>query len=113
MSNVTETGGLVPDLAKIEGDEIVIRVPLAAIPYAASLALSEAHINTDDNGDTRVAITDPAVFAADMVRALNREKHEDGSTAIHLLLDEAVLEAFENGSEGASDDGADLQKAEG
>lgn len=101
MSTV-EVVGLPPPLAKIEGDEIVIRVPLAAIPHAAQLALSEHGYSTDDNAWTRIEITDPRAFAADMCRAMNDES-EDGSTRVHLLLDAAVCIAYEQGSEGAEE----------
>lgn len=110
MSNQADAVGLPPPLAKIEGDEIVIRVPLAAIPHAAQLALSEHGYSTDDNAWTRIQITDPRTFAADMCRAMNDES-EDGSTRVHLLLDAAVCVAYEQGSEGAAADG--LQKDKG
>lgn len=100
MSNVTETGGLVSNLAKIEDDEIVIRVPFAAIPYAASLALSEHGYSVDERtAETRITVTDARQFAEDMVRAMNTES-EDGTTRVHILLDAAVCIAYENGSEG-------------
>lgn len=114
MSNLTETGGLDSELAKIEGDEIVIRIPLAAIPYAASLALSEHGYAIDEaTAETRVVITDTRKFAEDMLRALNEES-EDGSTRVHLTLDAAVCIAYEQGSEGAEERAATVTtKAEG
>lgn len=100
MSNMTDTGGLCSDLAKIEGEEIVIRIPLAAIPYAASIAFDEAGYDVDeDTGATRMRVTDARTFAQGMLWALNHEG-EDGSTPVHYLLDRAVIEAAEQGTEG-------------
>lgn len=44
-------------------------------------------------------ITDPAVFAEDLAETLRREA-ENGTTAVHLMLDKAIVEAIENGAEG-------------
>lgn len=43
-------------------------------------------------------VTDFEGFAADVAREL-RDEQEDGTTPVHLLLDEAAAKAVENGSE--------------
>ena len=96
---MTDAVGLGSELAKLEGDEIVIRVPLAAIPFAAEVAMGEVNYDCDEFGVPRMVVTDPRTFAYGMLRELNREA-EDGSTAIHLLLDKAVIGAAEQGAEG-------------
>jgi hypothetical protein len=106
--------GLGSDLAKIEGDEIVIRVPIAAIPHAAKIAFDEANYDIDDDtNETRMVVTDAAAFALGMIDALNQES-EDGSTPIHYLLDRAVVYAAEQGTEGIeSTDTASADDAKG
>jgi hypothetical protein len=47
-----------------------------------------------------IRITDMGVFAKDVVRAINDEA-EDGSTLLTSMLDEAIKQAVEDGSEGA------------
>lgn len=99
----TDAIGLGSDLAKLEGDEIVIRVPLAAIPHAAKIAFEEANYSVDEStGETSMVVTNARTFALDMIRELNAES-EDGSTPIHYLLDRAVIDASEGGSEGVDD----------
>lgn len=81
-------------LVKIEGDEIVIRVPIDATPFAAGYAMLRAW-------GQEYPVTDARVFAAELVRELRKEE-EDGTTLVHTMLDKAVLNAVENGAEGVS-----------
>lgn len=78
-------------LANIEGTEIVIRVPISAIRFAASTALE----------DCNVIVTDERKAATAIVRYLNDED-EEGSTPVHFALDKALSEAVEQGEEGFS-----------
>lgn len=78
-------------LANIEGDEIVIRVPISTIPYAASAGLE----------DCDVEVTDLTAAAKSIVRYLNDED-EEGSTPVHFALDTALRNAVEQGEEGFS-----------
>jgi hypothetical protein len=84
------------DMAKIEGTEIVIRIPLAALPNAASVAWDDAY------GEHDIAVVDLEAFAKDFVLELVREE-EDGTTLVHLMLDKAAVKAAENGAFGLSD----------
>lgn len=81
-------------LARIEGDDVVIRVPIAA--------LAEEHVIPSDLLDSefrpKVRVTDAAAFAADFVHALNAEA-ENGDTMVHRLLDQAFTLAVGEGSE--------------
>ncbi|MFN3464449.1 MAG: hypothetical protein ACK4X1_10260 [Terricaulis sp.] len=91
-------------LASIEYGEIIIRVPISALPHAAKIAFEDANYDCNEiSGETRMRVNDPALFAAGIVRALNEES-EDGSTPVHLLLDRAVLVAAEQGSEGLAEE---------
>lgn len=86
-------------IAKIEGDEIVIRLPIDAIPFAASVAFVERNYDLDDDGEPKMKVSDAAAFAPYLVTALSQES-EDGTTRIHRLLDRAIVDACEQGAEG-------------
>lgn len=91
------------DFASIEGDQIVIRVPLDALPNASQVAWDD-HYGLEEHD---LHIVDVAVFADEFVRELNSEE-EDGTTLVHLMLDKAAVNAAENGAAGLNDpdDGA-------
>lgn len=83
------------EMACIEGDDIVIRVPIAALADAAKVAFDEQY--GFEEHDCRVS--DPKQAAEAVVRALNDED-EEGTTPVHTLLDKAVISALEEGEEG-------------
>lgn len=85
-----------PAEAVIEGANIVIRVPISAIPIAFA---AHPQAPENDQGDPLYAVTDAATFAKGIVRYLNEES-EDGTTRIHIMLDSAMMEALEQGEEG-------------
>jgi hypothetical protein len=53
-------------------------------------------------GSLACKITNPAKFAIDVLVELTAEQ-EDGTTEVHLLLDQAAQQAIENGSDWAQD----------
>jgi hypothetical protein len=79
--------------AVIEDGAIVIRVSLDALPMVLEGAWTMGKF------DTRYKITDAGEFARELMRALNSED-EQGTTAIHKLFDQAILEAIERGAFG-------------
>lgn len=81
---------------KIEGDAIVIRLPIDVVPVCVDTAWARGF--GDPTGKHEWAITNPEGFAADVVRELNREE-EDGTTPVHKLFDEVLAEAIEQGSQ--------------
>jgi len=81
------------DIAKVEGDEIVMRIKISDLNGAAWQGLSDVDPEIDDRESF-----DYTTLAEDMVSELNNES-EDGSTPVHKLLDEAVTAAADNGSE--------------
>jgi hypothetical protein len=89
--------------AIIEGGDIVIRVAIEALPNAVKYGSDLMAI------DPPLKITNAKVFAKELVSALN-EEDEDGSTPIHKLFDQGVMDAAEAGAEGceSADDDADL-----
>lgn len=80
------------ELVGIVGDEIVIRVPVSAIPIAAGLAWERRSTR-----DLRVTCL-PA-FAQEIIQQLKSEK-ENGDTLVTDMLDAACIRAVEYGAEG-------------
>jgi hypothetical protein len=74
-------------LAKIEEQEIVIRVPVNCL-----------QLNIDYN-NLNVCISDLETFAKEFVSAINSES-EDGTTLVHKMLDKALVNTVEQGAEG-------------
>ena len=85
-------------LANREGDDIVIRVPVAALPDAALVAFDEAWGFEQHT----VKVVDADAFAKELIHQLNKEA-ENGDTAIHTMLDKACVWAAEDGAEGLSE----------
>lgn len=84
--------------AKIEGDEIIIRIPKSALPNCAEYAWDteygfERHALYVENLDE---------FTKEFVNALNYE-NEIGETLITVALDKAIINATENGAFGIND----------
>lgn len=79
--------------AEIKDGDVVIRVPLAALPQVLEGAWATCAL------DTRYKLTDVDAFAKELVSALNDED-EEGSTAIHKMFDAAIEEAINQGAQG-------------
>lgn len=86
------------ELAQIEGGEIVIRIKIDAIPFAASVAFDEQYGFEQHN----IAVVDAPLFAKDLLGELQNEK-EDGTTLVDEMLDTACVRAAENGAFGLSE----------
>ena len=78
--------------AKIEKNEIVIRVDISSLKII---------VDAGPHGDL-MKVTNAKKFAKELVRELNDEE-EDGTTAIHRMFDDAILMAYEHGAEGVKD----------
>lgn len=81
--------------AKLENDEIVIRLPLAQIPLIATRGWS-------CNAVPAMRVTDVNQFAKDVCLEMNRAE-EDGTTEVESLIDGAITAAFEYGSKGCEE----------
>jgi hypothetical protein len=79
--------------AVIENGDIIIRAPIDALPQVAEGAWVIGAL------DKRWKVTDPAIFAKELLHALNNED-EQGTTMIHKMFDKAINEALEQGAEG-------------
>lgn len=85
-----------PLQCKVEGKELVIRVGLETLKFATEHC--PRFYDPDKDGDgPYVKVVDLKELAADVRGALLHEE-EDGSTPLHVLLDDAVEAAFDNGS---------------
>ena len=83
----------------LDGDEVVIRVGISALAFAAIHAKQLVTFDSEENDFRYPQIIDEARFAQDVVRRLKSEE-EDGTTVVHRMLDDAFLVAVENGAEG-------------
>ena len=78
-----------------DGD-LVIRIPIGTMIYA----FENDPANEDWNGTEHVPpkVTDRDGFVAEVIHELEREQ-EDGTTPVHLMMDGAMREAIEQGSQ--------------
>lgn len=83
----------------VEGQEFVIRIGINTLQTAAEACpnLRDYQNEKHDYGPPYVEVVNAKVLADDVRGALNDEQ-EDGTTPVHLLLDDAIERAFEDGS---------------
>lgn len=79
----------------IEKGEIVIRVPIHALPDAAAVAF-DRHYGFDNH---RLAVVNRYAFAAELLERLLMED-ELGNTLVTEMLDRACVEVEQAGAEG-------------
>lgn len=84
-----------PLKTEIKDGLLVISIGVDTMCYAVSAGRSY--------GMGEISIIDNDVFAGELLQELNDES-EDGSTAVHRMLDDAASQAIENGAEGAEYD---------
>lgn len=76
-------------LVELVDDRLVISIGIDALMLAV--------VAGDDWDEDEVTITSPDGFAQEIVAELEREE-EDGTTPVHLLIDQAVQDALDAGS---------------
>lgn len=83
----------------VEGDELVIRIGVNTLQHATEHCerLRDHRDRKHDFGGPYVEVVSSHVLADDVRGALNHEE-EDGTTPVHVLFDDAVEAAFEDGS---------------
>ena len=91
--------------AVIHDEQIVISIDVDALPGILSGSIATNSVA----GFFKV--TDPAVFAKEVCRALNAEK-EDGTTRVHMMFDSAFNHAIDQGAEGVEEVTEDEFEAE-
>lgn len=86
----------------IEGDQLVIRMGINYVQHAGETYVD--FVGETSNGDeiNTLQVTDARVFCQEIVKEL-QEEQEDGTTLVHIALDEAIRNAMENGCEGVAD----------
>ena len=72
------------------GETLWVKVSTKVLQHAMRM-------NPNDDSFAHYTVTDATAFAHDVARELNSED-EQGTTAIHSLLDTAIQNAIENGS---------------
>ena len=77
--------------AKLDGENIVITIPVSDLSGAAYQGLESVGCEEGDQMNY-------ADLARDLVSELNSES-EDGTTPVNVMLDAAVIEASEQGAE--------------
>jgi len=80
------------ELARLVGDRIIICIGVDGLQTCLLL----------DPCYEKYRVDDPIAFARDVVTELGREQ-EDGTTPIHLLIDQCAQRAVDNGSEWVSE----------
>ena len=91
------------DLANLEGDEVVIRIPVSALAHAASVAWDEAYGFEQHT----LHVGNLEDFTKEFLTYLNQES-ETGETVLHAAFDKAIFNATEAGAFGICD-GADVK----
>lgn len=91
-----------PLQATIIDDELVVRIGVETLAFAAE------HVELPIRGFGETVyphwkVADAAELARDVCRKLSHEA-EDGSSPLTQLFDEAIIEAYEDGSTGFADD---------
>ena len=81
-----------------EGDWVVIAIHKNTIKNATELSQGLEYYSDEQEDYVPPKVVDLDQFIDDLVDELNREE-EDGSTLITKALDDAVVNACENGSE--------------
>jgi hypothetical protein len=84
--------------AKIEGSQLVIRIGINTLAFAAEHC-PRFYDNEKGADPPYVKVTDKRELARDVVRALLHEQ-EDGTTPLCILLDDAFEFAYGDGSLG-------------
>lgn len=86
----------------IEGDQLVIRFGIDVLAFVSENCPRFHDYEKHGNYDTHVKVVDKLELAKDVRLQLLHEQ-EDGTTPLHIVFDDAIEAAFENGSLAFSD----------
>ncbi|MFV3077488.1 hypothetical protein [Niveispirillum fermenti] len=87
---------------KIEGDALIVRVPLDALATATELCPALDDLAFDDYGKPReIKVTDHKVWAGEVLCELTAER-EDGTNLLDRAFDRAIRNAVDAGARGIS-----------
>ncbi len=82
----------------VDGNQVVFRIGINTLVWAAEHC-PKLHDGERHSEPPYIKVVDALSLAGDVVAEVNREE-EDGSTPLHLMLDNAIFNACENGSIG-------------
>lgn len=109
MAKKAKSPRAAPMAVKIKGGILTISIGVETLKSAAERH-EEFWLPMTDKYS--MVVSDADRFAKDVLLELEREE-EDGSTPVHLLLDKAIYQASEQGSEGLDYDAIEaLEEAE-
>jgi|GEM_PF-2354853 len=83
----------------IEDGVLTMRIGVDVIAHAAKLSPRLAHYDHKAGETFEPKITDADKFAAEVMTAL-KDEDDEGSTLIHIALDQAMVNAVDMGAEG-------------
>lgn len=94
-----------PLTVEVKDDELQIRIGIDTLKFALECAPEYPLCIFDEDRDEYMTykVEDINQFVEDIVTELDNEQ-EDGTTPVHLLLDQAMLKAVENGSLGIAEE---------
>ena len=99
-----------PLSVEIEGNELVIRIGLDTLAVAVEYDPQLQVYDDDLDEYFGPKVTNESKWAKEIVHALNSEE-EGGTTLVHLMLDNAAMQALESGAEGILSAGEVRDKA--
>lgn len=92
-----------PLSCKVVGGKLVIEIGINTLAFSFENGEYNNPFDEKKNDYIRQnTVVDKVRFAEDVVNEL-KEESEDGTTPVHLLLDKAMENAVENGTEGISE----------
>ncbi len=93
-----------PLTARVTSGKVVIEIGVETLAHAASYAEWANRYDAESGDYLRdFAITDPSVFAKEVVRAMLDER-ENGSSPLSDFLDKAMQDALDDGADGVEPD---------
>jgi hypothetical protein len=102
-----DVGGIPPsvprELVTLEGEDIVIRITPDALVFASEHGVLSTFSKLKNDFRT-VSVFDVAAWRKEVLCALRRDA-ENGDTPVHLMLDDCLRWAVEQGPEGISIEG--------
>jgi hypothetical protein len=98
-----------PLSAVIKGNQLVITIGISTLALCEENGpLANIWVNKDGDGyEPAPEVTNEKVFAQDVLNEIVREDSDSGESALTKMLDQAIIDAVDNGSMGV--DGKELE----
>jgi len=88
-----------PLTVEVKDNKLIISIGIDTLAFVAERCPHFYNYDKHNNEEKYVTVVDNNELAHDVVRALTDEE-EDGSTILHRLIDDAIEDAYEDGSLG-------------